>query len=188
MRKARSRQRHPACNDVIATTSHILVTCPLAAPAAAWLCRLWGSLDAGLEPPCTPDSIVAGATDGWRPVLHVWTRLRLAYITAAWNAHRTIAQGGASSPTAIAAATQATAVALMHAEYTAATCRPSDLANLAGSLMTGSRQRESRHDDGGTPRDVFRRTWVASGLCTIANGRLINHWTAAAPVPLPIDR
>ena len=38
----------------VANTTHVLLHCPLARPAAAWLCNLWAAIDSGNAPPDHP--------------------------------------------------------------------------------------------------------------------------------------
>jgi len=49
----------------VANTTHVLLHCPLARPAAAWLCDLWAAIDGGNAPPTTPDVIIAGDPTAW---------------------------------------------------------------------------------------------------------------------------
>ncbi len=193
--------RWPACRIVdprspaatlphtIASVSHVLLHCPLARPAAQWICDLWAAIDGGHAPPATPDVIIAGDIYAWRPQrreVDLWTRIRVLYLRQAWAAHCVLRNGGpAPSPASIAAATLHTAIRAMRTEFTAAYTAPTELAQQCEAHMTGAQQRQSRHDEGDSPKDAFDRIWVDSGLCAVQQGRLIVRWTAAHPVPLP---
>jgi len=92
----------------VANTTHVHLHCPLARPAAAWLCDLWPAIDGGNAPPTTPDVIIAGDPTAWQPRdvdADLWTRLRAIYLTKVWAAHCDVHHGGPTpSPTSIAAA------------------------------------------------------------------------------------
>ncbi len=179
----------PACVNTIATTTHVLLDCPLARPAADWLCTLWAAIDDGNFPPATPDVIIAGDPAAWNPArrhLDLWTRLRILFLKHAWAAHRAVHQDGPSqSPTSIAAATFQSAARAMRTEFIAAYTAPTELAQQCDAHMTGSRQRQSRDDSGDTPAGAFGRIWTDSGLCSVRDGRLVVHWTTTHPTPLP---
>ena len=123
----------------IATTTHILLHCPLTQPAAQWLCDLWAAIDDGNTPPATPDAIIAGDPTAWRPAhleTELWTRLRVTYLQKAWDAHCVAHNGGpAPSPTSIAAATLHAAVQSMRTEFIAAFTAPTELAQQCDAHM-----------------------------------------------------
>ena len=173
----------------IATTSHVLLACPLTRPAALWLCDLWAAIDAGNSPPPTPDVIIAGDPTAWWPDrldVDLWTRLRVIYLQKAWDAHCAVHHGGPTpSPTSIAAATLHSAIQAMRTEFTAAYTAPAELAQQCEAHMTGANQRQSRDDAGDAPSVAFHRIWTRSGLCTVVDGRLTVRWTTTHPVPLP---
>jgi hypothetical protein len=57
----------PCCAQQPETLTHALLTCPEVAPAASWLCRLWGHLT-GAAPPEEASVLLADDQRGaWRP-------------------------------------------------------------------------------------------------------------------------
>ncbi len=145
----------------VANTTHVLLHCPLARPAAAWLCDLWAAIDGGNAPPTTPDVIIAGDPTAWHPRdvdADLWTRLRAIYLTKVWAAHCDVHHGGPTpSPTSIAAATLHSAILAMRTEFTAACTAPSELAQQCDVHMMGAQQRQSRDDGGDDPAAAFQR-------------------------------
>jgi exonuclease III len=181
--------RWPACSDAIATASHVLLCCPLARPAADWLCRLWAAIDDGNAPPATPDVIIAGDPRAWSPTsrhLGLWTRLRALYLRHAWAAHQAVhaRDGTTPTPTSIAAATLGSAVQAMRTEFDAAFTPPAELAQRCGSHMATSGQ--GGGSGGVSSRAAFLRVWAAGSLCSVdACDQLAVHLTSSHPVPLP---
>ena len=78
---------HACCSAVLATLSHICVTCPLAAAVVAWVSATWGALTGAAGPPHSADLFLADDCRAWapgRPLQGLWQRLRLACTSACW--------------------------------------------------------------------------------------------------------
>lgn len=70
--------------DELETLTHAFMTCPIVAPAWAWLRAVYGAL-AGEAPPDDPLVLLADAYWRWRPpVPALWQRLRVAFLGCAW--------------------------------------------------------------------------------------------------------
>ena len=162
-RMASPRDADTTLPHTIATTSHVLLLCPLARPAAQWVCDLWAAIDGGNAPPPTPDVIIAGDPVAWRPdraSADLWTRIRALYLHHAWAAHCVLRDGGpAPSPTSIAAATFHAAIRAMRTEFTAAFTKPTELAQQCEAHMTGAHSRQSRHDEGDDSHSHLLGSW-----------------------------
>ena len=188
------------CAGQIAHTSHILVDCTVVAPAAQWLCDHWAALDPGNGPPRTADIIVAGNPTHWTPTVApgLWTRLRCFYLQQAYAASFTLAAGDDATAAGIAAATRATAISHMRAEFVVALSSPESLASIAGrpvQHMTGSRRRRrdgevDDEEDEDTGLLAFADCWAYNDiLCSVVTAgvapRLQVLWTRQNPVHLP---
>ena len=154
------------------------------------MCSLWAAISEGAgEPPLDGDTIIAGRPGAWmtgRPHRDLWTKLRLLYLSEAWNAHRRLhLDGTPATPAAIASAIVASGSKLMRTEYIAASTPAAQLAGTCEAFMTGGNQRQSREEDNETPLAAFHSSWVASGLCYIDAGVLTSHWSRTHPVHLP---
>ena len=79
---------HAACEAQLETLTHAFVLCPAVAPAAAWVCAVFGAV-AGVPPPPVSAAVLLAANPGaWAPpdgTEHVWTALRAAYLHAVWQ-------------------------------------------------------------------------------------------------------
>ncbi len=81
------------------TISHLFITCPVAATATDWLCRLWQAMT-GYLPVVSAASLLAADTPSEQlpsdALLQTWHRLKLAVLHSIWVASQ-IAQASRST-------------------------------------------------------------------------------------------
>ena len=81
----------PCCqgSPQLQTVSHLFLTCPAAAAAVNWLCKLWQAITGHL-PQASVSTLLAGDTASWQlpseALLQTWHRLRLAVLHSIWSA------------------------------------------------------------------------------------------------------
>lgn len=80
---------HPACHQQLETLTHAFVRCPAVAPAAEWVCRVFGAVT-GEQPPPATAAVLLAADDpgGWAPpeeLEHAWAALRVAFVHCVWQ-------------------------------------------------------------------------------------------------------
>ena len=94
----------PCCQGSaqLQTVSHLFLTCPAAATAVGWLCRLWQAITGHL-PDASVSILLAADTSSWqlptKALLETWHRLRLAVLHSIWLAAQ-IARSQAAAPIA----------------------------------------------------------------------------------------
>ena len=90
--------------DELETLTHAFMTCPIVAPAWAWLRAVYGTL-AGEAPPDDPLVLLADAYWRWQPpVPALWQRLRVAFLGCTWAARCVSPGADAAGPAAQARA------------------------------------------------------------------------------------
>jgi hypothetical protein len=79
---------HADCHQCLDDLQHVFATCPGVAPAAAWVCSLFGAVSGAAPPPVDPRVLLADDQSVWRPgrptLQHLWTNLRVAFLHAVW--------------------------------------------------------------------------------------------------------
>jgi hypothetical protein len=75
---------HPACQGELETLSHAFLLCPAVAPAAEWVCRVFGAVAGCAPPPASARVLLADDDVEWVPpgADQVWLALRAAYLHA----------------------------------------------------------------------------------------------------------
>ena len=81
----------PCCQDSaqLQTISHMFLTCPAAAAAVSWLCKLWQAIT-GQLPQASVSTLLAADTSSLQlpsaALVQTWHRLRLAVLHSIWSA------------------------------------------------------------------------------------------------------
>lgn len=192
---------HPTCDSVLETLSHAFLSCPAVAPAAAWVCSVFGAVIGGPSPPVDAQLLLGDRRTAWQPPAgteHLWTALRVAYVHSVWQLrNRRSLTGRAFTATATCAAVVAAIREAIQRDWARAT---NSLVRLSGSSPEWFRGRNTALALG-----MFKARWaVRSVLCTVVGGgevpegggsnteepvqqpKLTFHFTLGHPVPAPV--
>ena len=187
---------HAACVSQLETLSHAFLACPAVAPAAAWLCRVFGAVAGGHEPPVSAQLLLGDSRAAWQPPRgseHLWTALRVAYVHSVWRLRcRRSLTGRAFTAASVCAAVVAAIREAIQRDWARAT---QSLVKLSGACPEWFRGRSPA-----LSLSDFRARWAVRGvLCTALGGveeggdedaparppQLTLHFSLAHPVPAP---
>jgi hypothetical protein len=194
---------HPACASELESLSHAFLLCPAVAPAADWVCRVFGAAAGGQPPPASAQVLLGDSHAAWQPPAgseHLWTALRVAFVQSVWQLRsRRSLTGRAFSATSVCGAVVAAVRASIQRDWARAT---QSLVTLSGACPEWFRGRSPA-----LAMSAFHQRWAVRGvLCTVAGGagepalppgarpdlaapaqrpRLTLHFSLARPVPAP---
>lgn len=177
---------HPACQGELETLSHAFLLCPAVAPAAEWVCRVFGAVAGCAPPPASARVLLADDGVEWVPpeADQVWLALRAAYLHTVWQLRcRRSLTGVPFSAAGVCGAVVAAVSASIRRDWARAT---EDLVRLSGACPEWFRGRSPA-------RTVaqFAERWAHRGvLCRIVRGaggrrELALRFSLAHPLPAP---
>ena len=177
---------HPACQGELETLSHAFLLCPAVAPAAEWVCRVFGAVAGCVPPPASARVLLADDDVEWVPpgADQVWLALRAAYLHAVWQLRcKRSLTGVPFSATGVCGAVVAAVSASIRRDWARTT---EDLVRLSGACPEWFRGRSPA-------RTVaqFQERWAHRNvLCRVimgAGGRreLALRFSLAHPLPAP---
>ena len=177
---------HLACQGELETLSHAFLLCPAVAPAADWVCRVFGAVAGCAPPPASARVLLADDDVEWVPpeAAQVWLALRAAFLHAVWQLRcRRSLTGVPFSAAGVCGAVVAAVSASIRRDWARAT---EDLVKLSGACPEWFRGRSPA-------RTVaqFVERWAHRGvLCRVsrvAGGRreLALRFSLAHPLPAP---
>ena len=179
---------HAACQDQLATLSHVLLSCPVPQAVWQWFAATWSAVTQQPAPPLHADLLLADDRRGpWQPAAEcasLWQRLRLLVITQLWAAYcRSRSQPGQPTSSAhIAARVISAARTQMRCDWMLV---GSDIRLRAGVLSHWLRGRQPK-----MTAEAFQSRWCHGEiLCSRPEEETEApriHWSAAHPVPLPL--
>jgi hypothetical protein len=171
---------HAACQEQLATLSHVMLSCPISQAVWQWFGAVWTAVTQQPAPPLHADLLLADDRRGpWQPAAgldSLWQRLRLMVITQLWDAYCR-ARSRPEQPTQaahIAARIISAARSQMRRDWLLV---GSDIRLRAGVLSHWLRGRQPT-----MTAEVFQSRWCRPAEVTEPPHM---HWTAAHPVPLP---
>ena len=183
---------HAACPQRLDDLQHVFLDCPAVAPAAAWLCALFGAVSGDPPPPLDARVLLADDHAVWQPQLprlqHLWTHMRVAFLHSVW-VHYCCRRFAAQPYTAaaICGTVVASLKAAIHRDWQRARL---DLTRLDGTYAAWFRGQSPALD-----MAEFRQRWAARDmLCVVVAGgdgpslqlRLsMAHPVAAPAAPAP---
>jgi hypothetical protein len=158
---------HPACAGTLETLSHAFLLCPAVAPAADWLCRVFGAVIGCQQPPVEAGVLLGDCRLSWVPPAgsgQLWTALRVAFLHTVWQLRcRRSLTGRPFDTIALCAAVVAAVRAAIQRDWARAT---KDLVKLSGACpewFRGHSPTLRLHD--------FKALWAVRGvLCTVTGG------------------
>ena len=175
---------HPACEGVLETLSHAFLLCPAVAPAAEWVCQVFGAVVGCAPPPATARTLLAGV--GWVPPRagHVWLALRAAFLHTVWQlrCRRSLAGLPLSAP-GVCAGVVAAVTTSIRRDWARAT---KDLVKLSGACPEWFRGRSPA-----LTLAQFKARWAHRHvLCRVGGGEderreLELRFSLSHPVPAP---
>ena len=149
---------HPACQGELETLSHAFLLCPAVAPAAEWVCGVFGAVAGCAPPPASARVLLADDDVEWVPpgADQVWLALRAAYLHAVWQLRcRRSLTGVPFSATGVCGAVVAAVSASIRRDWARAT---EDLVRLSGAcpewFRGGALRGRSRSSRSGGPTVV----------------------------------
>lgn len=180
------------------TLSHVFLHCPSAGPVLTWMLDLWAALTPGAPQPPRDDALLLlgdrQETEGgnWRPQPGheaMWTRLRVAWLGAAWEARCSqLSLPGVPAMPAQARA-RATAEALLARLTSAARLHWRRVESDVRRLSAAYPSTWFRGRDPALALDTFLEEWGMGGrFCDAAVDpapRLVFRVTADEPAPMP---
>jgi hypothetical protein len=169
----------------IETLSHAFLDCPSVRPALLWLLDVWHAASAIRLPPDAA-VILADDTKAWpggappaADTYQLWTRLRLAYLHAAWQARCSLA---ADEPSAHAAALAMDVIDItrrhISGDWLRATVDIRTATALSSSWFRGRKPELTV--------EVFAQRWALRGvLCEVQGDDLHLHLSNSRPIAIP---
>jgi hypothetical protein len=191
----------PACaaTGALESAQHLFLDCPVVAPAADWLVRLWAAVSGGPPPPCTAAVLLADDHRAWQPTggderEALWTAMRLSWLQAVWTMRcrrAADAERFPGSAAGVVAATVAGVCQLIRRDH----------ARTVGDARTMTATPSDWFRGPSVPRltrEEFLVRWGAGGvLCEFAEGNalgqgggLVVRLTVGHPVallPVPVE-
>lgn len=180
---------HPACSQELETLSHAFLSCPAVAPAAEWVCRVFGAV-AGCAPPVASARVLlADDRVEWSPPAAgaLWLALRAAFLHSVWQlrCQRSLT-GTPFSAAGVCAAVVAAVTASIRRDWARAS---QNLVRLSGACPEWFR--------GASPAllvQAFEARWAHRGvLCQVRRTageegerrELVLRFSLSHPVPSP---
>jgi hypothetical protein len=163
---------HPSCEQQLETLSHAFLTCPAVAPAATWLCDVFGTVSGQPPPPATPQVLLADDPSAWQPhppLQFLWTNMRLTFLSCIWRlrCQRSLTRRPFDARAVALAVVQALHSAIVR-DWTRAT---RDLTRLDASYSEWFRGR-----DPSLAIEEFEGRWSHGGVLCV-----VQHALAGAP-------
>lgn len=181
-----------ACSEVAAlapqpaleTYTHMFWSCPMVAPAVAWLWDLWRRIS-GSAPPLEPAMLIVGDHTQWQPVqpalASLWQHLRLTFLSAVWAQRcRRQLSGTAFAAEAVVAATAAALQRDMEADWARVSCDIRDNAGVSPNWFAG-------RDPSMSPMEFQQRWCHGSVLARVEGQAAANQGDGVLVVCIPRD-